>query len=128
MKTAPTIMLSDDERKTLTTWSRGRSTPARLVLRAKIVLAAAEGKTNDAIAAELNTSKPTVGAVDSPLGERPELKRIVTHIEPAGDAAATIQSQAGGEKLIDKALQQYQREKKSIFTRTISWSIRPPGS
>lgn len=61
MKTAPVIVLSDDERKTLATWSRGRSTPARLVLRAKIVLAAAEGKTNETIAAELHTSKPTVG-------------------------------------------------------------------
>jgi transposase len=61
MKTAPTIVLSSDERKTLTMWSRGRSTPARLVLRAKIVLAAAEGRTNEAIADELHTSKPTVG-------------------------------------------------------------------
>lgn len=61
MKTAAIIVLSDDERKTLTTWSRGRSTPARLVLRAKIVLAAADGKTNEAIAAELHTSKPAVG-------------------------------------------------------------------
>ena len=61
MKTAPIIVLANDERRTLTTWSRGRSTPARLVLRAKIVLAAAEGKTNEAIAAELHTSKPTVG-------------------------------------------------------------------
>lgn len=61
MRTAPIIVLSDDERKMLAAWSRGRSTPARLVLRAKIVLAAAEGKTNEAIAAELRTSKPTVG-------------------------------------------------------------------
>jgi transposase len=61
MKTAPVITLSDVERKTLQAWSRGRSTQARLVLRAKIVLAAAEGKTNEAIAAELGTSKPTVG-------------------------------------------------------------------
>jgi transposase len=61
MKTAPTIVLSNDERKALTAWSRGRSTPARLVLRAKIVLAAAEGKTNETIAAECRTSKPTVG-------------------------------------------------------------------
>jgi transposase len=61
MKTAPIIVLANDERRTLTTWSRGRSTPARLVLRAKIVLAAAEGKTNESIAAELHTSKPTVG-------------------------------------------------------------------
>ena len=61
MKIAPVIVLTNDERKTLTTWSRGRSTQARVVLRAKIVLAATEGKTNEAIAAELGTSKPTVG-------------------------------------------------------------------
>jgi transposase len=61
MKSAPAITLSDVERKTLETWSRGRSTQARRVLRAKIVLRAAEGKTNETIAAELNTSKPTVG-------------------------------------------------------------------
>jgi transposase len=61
MKIAPTIVLTNEERTTLTKWSRGRSTPARLVLRAKIVLAAAEGKTNETIAAELDTSKPTVG-------------------------------------------------------------------
>ncbi len=42
MKTATVIVLSNGERKTLTTWSRGRSTPARLVLRAKIILAAAD--------------------------------------------------------------------------------------
>jgi len=61
MKTAPVIILCDSERKALETWSRGRSTPARLVLRAKIVLAAAEGKMNETIAVELGTSKPTVG-------------------------------------------------------------------
>jgi len=61
MKTAAVIVLSNDERKMLTVWSRGRSTPARLVLRAKIVLAAADGKTNETIADELHTSKPTVG-------------------------------------------------------------------
>ena len=61
MKIAPAIILSDDERRTLTKWSHGRSTPARLVLRARIILAAAEGKMNETIAAELGTSKPTVG-------------------------------------------------------------------
>jgi transposase len=61
VKIAPRIVLSDEERKRLATWSRGRSIPARLVLRAKIVLAAAEGKTNEDIAADLGASKPTVG-------------------------------------------------------------------
>lgn len=61
MKSAPVIVLTEDERKTLATWSRGQSTQARIVLRAKIGLTAVEGKTNKAIAAELGTSKPTVG-------------------------------------------------------------------
>ena len=60
MRTAKRIDLSDDERATLESWSRGRSTPARLVLRARIVLAAASGDRNDAIAARLVTAKSTV--------------------------------------------------------------------
>ena len=60
MKTAPVITLSADERQRLTTWSRGRSTPTRLVLRAKIVLAAAEGRMNKDIAIHCGTSKKTV--------------------------------------------------------------------
>ena len=60
MRVARTIELTDLERNTLTKWSRGRSTPARLVLRAKIVLRAADGRLNKDIAAELNTSKKTV--------------------------------------------------------------------
>ena len=56
MKIAPAAVLSDEERRTLAKRSHGRSTPARLVLRAKIVLAAAEGKMNETIAAELGTS------------------------------------------------------------------------
>lgn len=60
MKTAPMITLSADERQRLTTWSRGRSTPSRLVLRAKIVLAAAAGMLNQDIAVQCGTSKKTV--------------------------------------------------------------------
>ena len=61
MKMAPVINLSDEERKTLETWSRGRSTQARRVSRARVVLMAADGMTNESIAAELGASKPTVG-------------------------------------------------------------------
>ena len=60
MRVAPVIELSDTERQTLITWSRGRSTPARLVLRAKIVLAAAAGKLNQEIAVDLQTLRKTV--------------------------------------------------------------------
>lgn len=61
MRVAKPITLSAKERATLTKWSRGRSTPARLVQRAKIILAAAEGRQNKDIAAELGCTKRTVG-------------------------------------------------------------------
>ncbi len=61
MRVAPRITLTDDERTTLRRWSRGRSTPARLVGRARIVLLAAAGKRNLAIAAELGIERTIVG-------------------------------------------------------------------
>jgi transposase len=61
MRIAPLVELTEAELATLKKWSRGWSTPARLVLRAKIVLLAAEGKANNQIAAELGTSRKTVG-------------------------------------------------------------------
>ncbi|HTN77303.1 MAG TPA: IS630 family transposase [Pirellulaceae bacterium] len=60
MRVAKAITISDSQRKTLAKWARGRSTPARLMLRAKIVLAAAAGKLNQEIAAELKTGMKTV--------------------------------------------------------------------
>ena len=53
MRVAVPITLTKDERRELQKFARGRSTPARLVLRAKIVLRAAAGMRNDAIAEEL---------------------------------------------------------------------------
>lgn len=61
MRVAQVIELTDDQRSTLARWSRGRRTPARLVLRAKIVLAAAEGCENQEIAAALGCTRRTVG-------------------------------------------------------------------
>jgi transposase len=61
LRVAPKINLTDEDRQTLERWSRGRSTPVRQVLRARIVLAAAEGKENRAIATELDTDRLLVG-------------------------------------------------------------------
>ena len=61
MRVAPPVDLSPVERAQLETWSRGRSTPQRLVLRAQIVLRAAEGRENQEIADELKTRPNTVG-------------------------------------------------------------------
>jgi DNA-binding CsgD family transcriptional regulator len=61
MRVAKTIDLTEEERTTLVKWSRGRSTPARLVPRAKIVLAAAAGKRNGEIADDFQCTRRTVG-------------------------------------------------------------------
>lgn len=89
MRIAPTIELTDEDRKTLDRWSRGRSTPARLVLRAKIILLAAEGMTNNRVAEKLGTDRMLVGKwrkrfatkglagieKDAPRGGRPPVTR-----------------------------------------------------
>lgn len=61
MRVATGIVLNETERETLERWARGRSTPARLVGRAKVVLLAAEGRENRQIAVATGLSKPTVG-------------------------------------------------------------------
>lgn len=50
MRVAQRVELSEKETKTLTSWSRGRLTPTRLMKRAKIVLMAAEGQQDKTIA------------------------------------------------------------------------------
>jgi len=61
VRIAAIITLNDADRELLQRWSRGRSTPARLVLRANIILRAADGTRNDVIAMELGTDRLLVG-------------------------------------------------------------------
>lgn len=61
MRVAPKVILTAEQRTALTKWSRGRSTPARLVRRAQIVLLAAEGKENLEIADQLEVERTIVG-------------------------------------------------------------------
>jgi transposase len=89
MRVAPSITLTPEEQAILERWSRGRSSPARLVLRARIVLAAAQGRQNKDIAAALQTTRKTVGQwrarfaearlagleKDAPRGGRPPIGR-----------------------------------------------------
>jgi len=94
MRVASKVVLTDEQRTTLTKWSRGRSTPARLVRRAQIVLLAAEGKENIEIADELRVERTIVGRwrkrfverglagieKDSPRGGRkPTVRNRVAH-------------------------------------------------
>ena len=58
----PTVLrLSAAEQAELEGWARRRKTAQALALRARIVLQAAAGRSNTAIAAELGVAKHTVG-------------------------------------------------------------------
>ena len=59
-RTAPFISLSAGERASLDAWARSRTLPHRQVLRAKIVLMAADCTANRDIAAALGLSRPTI--------------------------------------------------------------------
>lgn len=60
MRIAPAIALSADQRATLEQWARGRSLPARVVERARIVLRAAAGEQDKEIAHDMGMTPKKV--------------------------------------------------------------------
>jgi transposase len=60
MRIAPVITLSPDQRAALEQWARGRSLPARVVERARIVLRAAAGEQDQEIAHDLGITPKKV--------------------------------------------------------------------
>jgi len=89
MRRACKIVLTEEERPTLEHLVRSRRTEVRVVMRAKIVLAAAQGKENKDIAQAMGTTRTTVGLwrsrfaekrvpgimKDAPRGGRPPTRR-----------------------------------------------------
>ena len=59
-RAAPALTLRDGDRERLETWLRSRSLKAGLVKRARIVLLAADGVTNQEIASRVGASRTTV--------------------------------------------------------------------
>ncbi len=57
----PPLQLSREERETLERWVRRPSSARALCLRARIVLACAQGENNTRVAQHMHVSKPTVG-------------------------------------------------------------------
>jgi transposase len=57
----PELVLSDDERQTLTNWASRPKSTQRLALRARIILACADEPSNKAVAARLGVCAATVG-------------------------------------------------------------------
>lgn len=60
MHLAPPILLSPQEKTTLTNWARAKSLPLRIVQRAQIITMAADAVTSQDIASRLEISRPTV--------------------------------------------------------------------
>ena len=89
MRVAPVIRLSKSQRATLQRWSRGRKIAMRQAQRARMILRAAQGKSNQEIAAGLSVKVHTVGRwrtrfaelgiagieKDLPRGGRPRRRR-----------------------------------------------------
>ncbi len=102
MRVAPTIVLNEEDRKKLIQLAKSRTASVRVARRAQIVLLAAAGKQNDAIAQELGVGRVQVGRWreryandglagierDLPRGGRPseadaaEIVRLTTHTNP----------------------------------------------
>ena len=61
MRVAKAVELTESERSELVRYSRGRKTEARVVLRAKVILLAADGLQNKQIAVEVGTDPGLVG-------------------------------------------------------------------
>src|SRR5260370_30181108 len=60
MRIAAKVELSEAQRKQLETWATGRTIPVRLAERAKMILLAAQGKTDKEIGADLGIWRGTV--------------------------------------------------------------------
>jgi transposase len=98
----PALALTNDERATLQRWARRRKSSQALALRCRIVLACAQGHSNQAVADRLGISKPTVtkwrsrfvtrrleGLADEP---RPGAARTITDEQVERVLVATLET------------------------------------
>ena len=98
----PELTLTAEERETLQSWAQRRKTAQALALRARIVLACAEGRSNTAVGSALRLCKQTVGKwrgrfvaqrLDGLLDEpRPGAPRRISDAQVEGVLTATLES------------------------------------
>jgi len=108
------LKLSQEQQKILQTWVAARNTPQKIVLRSRIVLLAAEGKSNLRIAQTLRTSRPTV------LLWRGRFQQ-------GGPAALTEDAPGRGRKRQISSTQVQQIVEATLHTKppaTTHWSVR----
>src|SRR5438045_6347181 len=98
----PPLVVTEDQRATLESWTRRRKTAQALALRAKIILACAEGKPNGLVARQTRVRPQTVGkwrsrflnrGLDGLLDEpRPGTPRRVSDAEVEQVLTTTLES------------------------------------
>jgi transposase len=110
------IALSDDERAQLESWARRRTSAAGLALRSRIVLAAADGGTNVAVAERLGVARSTVQLWRNRFAER-RLDGLVD--EPRPGRPRTV-SDADVERLITETLESAPKDATHWSTRSMA--------
>lgn len=120
MRAAPPINLPDEDRAILERWARGRSTPARLVLRSKIVLLAAAGCLNKEIADQLRCANKTVC-----LWRRRYAQGGIPGIEKDAKRGATItiKSEILVQKIIQTTLNERPPSRSRWTTRSLAAAV-----
>jgi transposase len=113
------IALSDAEREQLESWARRRKSAQALAQRSRIVLAAATGKPNTEIAAELGVGRPMVTKWRSRFAEH-RLDALVD--EPRPGRPRTI-SDAQVEEVIVKTLESAPKDATHWSTRSMAAEV-----
>jgi transposase len=108
--------LTEVERETLAGWMRRRTTAQALALRARIVLACAEGEDNTAVARKLRVTKQTVGKWRARFVAR-RLDGLLD--EPRPGAPRTI-ADADVERVIVRTLEEKPRDATHWSTRSMA--------
>jgi transposase len=109
----PELILSDDEHAKLTTWASRPKSTQRLALRARIVLACAEERSNKAVAARLGVCGATVGTWRKRFLER-RLDGLVDDPRPGAPRTVT---DANVERVVTRTLE-------TKPTNATHWSTR----
>ncbi|MGH7462986.1 MAG: IS630 family transposase, partial [Longimicrobiales bacterium] len=112
----PPLWLSREERETLQNWARRPKSAQALAQRARVVLACAQGRSNTAVAWQMNLSKPTVGKWRSRFLER-RLDGLLDEPRPGAPRRA---SDAEVERVLRLTLETQPRDATHWSTRAMA--------
>jgi transposase len=110
------VLLSPEERETLEAWRRRHSTSQALALRARIVLASAEGESNTTIAAKAGVTKQMVGKWRS----RFLLRRLDGLLDEPRPGAPRKISDAKVERVVAQTLESKPKDATHWSTRSLA--------